>query len=43
MCCLNAVTIGKSEEYAVGNGLQVGAWAVDTQEVRSAARAGDCS
>jgi hypothetical protein len=34
MCRLDAVAVGKHDEDAVGDGLEVGAWAVHAEEVR---------
>jgi hypothetical protein len=41
MCRLDAVAVGKHDEDAVGDGLEVGAWAVHAEEMGGAAGVGD--
>ncbi len=41
MCRLDAVAVGKHDEDAVGDGLEVGAGAVQAEEVRGTAGVGD--
>lgn len=43
MCGLDAVAVGKLDKDSGGNRLEVGAWAVDAQEARGAARVGSRS
>ena len=43
MCGLNVVAVGKLDKDSAGDRLEAGAWAVDAQEVRGAARVGNRS
>ena len=38
---LDAVAVGNHDEDAVGDGLEVGAWAIHAEEVGGTARVGD--